>query len=121
MPSSRAARAANRATELAQLRARLIAGDPINAEDVDLARLRAEQSRQWAREGFLRAAERHEAAAHAHAHDKAALAHENKAPGNAYHRAAADNHRRAADADRSAAESARRQAAEEERALREIS
>ncbi|WP_409431792.1 hypothetical protein ACJEIK_21495 [Mycobacterium sp. SMC-16] len=113
MPHLRAARAGERALELARLRTRLLAGRPVTAEDLELAGRRAQQSRQWALEACLRAAERHEAAASAH--DRAARVHENlRSEGHdaAAHQVAAEDHRCAARLDRDAALQDRRRAAE---------
>lgn len=115
MPSSRAARAADRADELAGLRRRLVTGGVLTAEDLELGQRRALQSRQWALEAYLRSAERHEAAARAH--ERAAWAHENAhcgGPREVAHHVAADDHRRAAVVDRAAAADDRRRAAEVE-------
>jgi len=103
--------ATNRVEQLAGLRAKLAAGQPINEHDVACAQWRAEEAHIRACRGHLSAAEQHRRTAQAHeraaqAHDESAAqgigdveAHRRAA---ATHRAARDDDYRAADEDLSA-------------------
>lgn len=88
----RLAAAARRADELHQLRTRLAAGEELSADDVTLARERADEAAERARKAHGRAAE---------AHHQAAVTHRvaAEAAERAGDQALARRHRQAADAD----------------------